>query len=353
MAIVQNPQDLTKFIDLSDMVVDVPVRFTMTEDLGLFSPKFLSTSTAAITRTSVEDQVVTDKTWGSRAQNLLADTKAYLTVKVPNFGLEDAIHPEDLDGNWNWDMILQGEQPESLVAERERKLSKMRQTMMNAWETARIQLLVDGTAYAPNGTLVTSYGPTINFYTEFGVTRQDFEVSLNDETVDVLSEVEPMIAYTQDNLNAGVVVGQFIAVCGKTFFSKLVSHPYVKDAGKYIDFSQSEEVLLGRLTARGLPLDSRYRAFSFGGVIWVENRRADFPAAEARIFPSDLPNMFVTYFAPHKSRFSTVNGAARDMYYFEKLEDNVYGEHIDMYMESNFLNVCLYPQALNRVVIAA
>ena len=51
-----------------------------------------------------------------------------------------------------------------------------------------------------------------------------------------------------------------------------MSHPYVRDAGKYINFSQSEDLLMGRLSARGMGLDNRYRAFSFGGVVWVEDR---------------------------------------------------------------------------------
>ena len=60
---------------------------------------------------------------------------------------------------------------------------------------ARMQLIIEGTAYAPSGMLAQSYGPTVNYYTEFGVTRKSFEMSLNDQTGDILSEVEPIIGY--------------------------------------------------------------------------------------------------------------------------------------------------------------
>jgi hypothetical protein len=341
MPIIQNPSDLTKFVDLSDAVDVIKVRPTMTADLGLFTPRPLTTKTVMIPRIIENDFDIEDIQWGARAQNIGVDSKSYLTLPLPRFPVEDAIFPADLEGNYQWEDIVQGKIPETLTNTRTRKMAKISQNYMNLWERARMQLIVDGTAYAPNGTLAQTYGATVDFYQEFGVTREDFEMSLNDAAEDVLAE----------NLNAGMVPGQFVAICGSTFFSKLVSHPYVKDAGKYINFAQSEDVLLGRLTASGLGLDNRYRAFSFGGIVWIENR-AQMTATEARVFPADVPNMFVTFFAPSEMKFSTVNTLARPIYYFEKLVDDGQ-ERFHVHAESNFLNACLYPQALVRVTIAA
>lgn len=351
MSIFQNPNDLTKFVDLTPAVNSVKVRPTMTQDLGMFTAVPLIGKTALIPRIVENDFDIKDIQWGARAQSLGIDSKGYLTLPVPRFPVEDAIFPADLEGNYQWEDIVQGKQPETLVNTRNRKMGKINQNFANLWEKARMDLIINGTGYAPNGTLAQSYGSTVNFYTEFGVTRQDFEMSLNDQTEDVLVEVEPIIAYIQDNLNAGVVPGQFYAVCGSTFFSKLVSHPYVKDSGKYINFTQSEEILMGRLGAGSVGLDNRYRAFSFGGVVWIENR-AQMTATEARVFPIDVPNMFVTYFAPSEQKFATVNTLAQPIYYFEKLLDDGQ-ERFHIHTESNFLNACLYPQALVRVTIAA
>jgi hypothetical protein len=352
MPIIQKQNDLTKFIDLSEGLKTVKLQSTLTADLGFFSEKPLSTKTVFIPRTIESLQDLQDVQWGLAPQTLGADSKGYMTLPVARFPVKDAIFPADLDGNFNWDEIGQGQVPETLTSVRSRKMAKIGNHFTRLLETARMQLIISGTGYAPNGMLAQSYGSTVDYYQEFGITRQNFEMSLNAPTEDILPEVEPIIAYVQDNLNNGTVAGQFVAICGKTFFSKLVSHPYVKDAGKYINFSQSEDLLMGRLSAKGLGLDNRYRAFSFGGVVWIEDR-SQMPALEARLFPTDVPEMFVTYYAPSEMKFGTVNTTARDIYYFEKMTDENGQERFEVVAESNFLNACLRPQALVSITIKA
>ena len=352
MPFIQKQNDLTKFQDLSDGLATVGLRSTLIEDMGFFSVKPLATETVFIPRTIENLQDLVDVQWGLPPQTLDGDTKGYMTFPVARFPVKDAIFPADLDGNFNWDEIGQGQIPETLTSVRSRKMKKIGDAYKRLWEKARMQLIIHGTAYAPSGMLAQSYGATVDYYQEFGITRQSFEMSLNDQLADILTEVEPILVYVQDNLNNGTVAGQFLAICGKTFFSKLVSHPYVKDAGKYINFSQSEDLLMGRLSARGMGLDNRYRAFSFGGVVWVEDR-SEMPAAEARLFPTDVPEMFTTFLAPSKLKFGTVNTTARDIYYFEKMTDENGQERFEVVGESNFVNACMRPQALVAITIKA
>lgn len=93
-------------------------------------------------------------------------------------------------------------------------------------------------------------------------------------------------------------------------------------------------------------------SFSFGGVVWVEDR-SEMPAAEARLFPTDVPEMFVTFLAPSKLKFGTVNKTARDIYYFEKMTDENGQERFEVVGEPNFVNACMRPQALVAITIKA
>lgn len=349
MPIIQNQLDLTRFQDLSAAVPTAPLRSTMLGELGFFEVRPLTTKTVFIPRTIEQDFDFKDYAWGSVPQTLGTDSKGYITLPVPHFPVQDAIFPKDLDGIYNWDEIGQGQQPETLVTTRALKMKKIAQGFANLWEKSRMELIINSKAYAPNGTLTQSYGATVDYNQEFGVTQQTKTMSLNDHTVDVLAEVEPIIAYVQDNLKNGGVAGQFVAICGSTFFSKLVSHPYVKDSGKYINFAQSEDLLTGRLGNGGTGLDSRYRAFRFGGVLWLENR-AQMTATEARLFPIDVEGMFVTFVAPSERKFGTVNTPANEIYYFEKLVDEIQ-EQFQIVAETNMLHACMYPQAIVKVTI--
>lgn len=345
MARVHKPGDLTKWVNLSPAVNKANAKYTLTETLGLFMPMPLEGKFVAIPRITQRDNLLEDIQWGARAQTIEGDTKAYLSLMVPRFPTTDSILPTDIGNNYRWEDVIEGEQPETLVAVRDRKMSKHRQAFMDTWEKARMQLIIDGTVYAPNGTVVT------NFYTEFGETRDDVAMSLNDETVDVQSEVEEIIASIQDNIKNGSVPGRFMAICGSTFFAALVKHPYVKEAAKWVEFGgQREDVLVGRL-GNNLGLDARYRALDFGGIYWVQDRKF-MTAAEARVFPLDVPEMFITYFAPHELTFGVQGQAAQQIYYFEKLIDDL-PQEIKIHVESNFMNACMYPQAIVRVTIAA
>lgn len=351
MPTIQNQTDLTRFQDLSAAVPTAPLRSTMLGELGLFDVRPLTTKTVFIPRTIEQDFDFLDYAWGEVPQSLGTDSKGYITLPVPHFPVQDAILPKDLDGNFNWDEIGQGAQPETLVATRTRKMKKIAQGFANLWEKSRMELIINGKAYAPRGTLAQSYGATVDYFQEFGVTQQSFAMSVNTPDVDILTEVEPIIAYIQDNLKNGSIAGRFLAPCGSNFFSKLVSHPYVKETGKYVTLNSTDEVLAGRLGNAGLGLDARYRAFNFGGILWIENR-AQMPTNEARVFPTDVEGMFVTFVAPSESKFSTVNTSAQEIYYFEKLVDDVQ-EQFQIVAETNVLHACMYPQALVKVTIAA
>lgn len=357
MAIVYNPLNLNGVADLTNTINVIPNEWGLFNQLGIFNVERKSQKTIMVPRFETSENLVTDRNWDERNNMSTPEVRSYLTAKVPHFPLDTAIYPNDIDGVVDWNNVFAGIQLETVASTRARKMMKIRRDHARTLEYARAQLITTGTVYAPNGTLRQSYGATINWYTEFGVTRTELTMPLADETTDPLQTVEPIIAAVQDNLLSGDVADTFVAVCSPSFFNALISHPFVTDAYKYQNIinggTNSRNVLVGRLTASEYGLSAAYRSFEYGGVLWIEyrgsfNGNPYIPAGDAYVFPVGGEAMFKTYFAP-ANRFDTMNQIAQEAYFFEKMGE--WNDKFEIQTESNFLNAVLRPQALVRVSI--
>lgn len=360
MTLIINPGNAQKMVDLSETINIVPNNWGLFNQLGIFDPEYKSVKTVLVPRTTWDEGLIPDRNWDERNSASRGPTRQYLTASIPHFPLDDSITPNDVDGKVAFTDVFAGSQQETVAATRARKMQQIRMNHALTLEAARAQLITTGTVYAPSGTLTQSYGSTINWYTEFGVTRTELEMDFLDETVNPITLIEPVIAGVQDGLLSGVVIERLVAVCSPTFFSALISHPYVTDAYKYFAQVQGSQILNGRLTANAYGLDARYRSFDFGGILWIEYRggytnrvtgttTAYIPAGDAYVFPQVSSNaMFKTYYAP-ANRFDTINSTAREAYYWEYMGEKQ--DKIEIITESNFLNSVLRPQALVRLYL--
>lgn len=354
---VYNPSNLGQIFNLSDAVNIIPNNWGLLQQLGIFENHFSDQKTVFIPRTVYDQALIPDRNWDERNSASRGPTRSYLTAAIPHFPLDDYITPQDLDGKAAFSDIYQGVGLESLEATRARKMVQIRQAHSLTLEAARAQLITTGSVYAPSGTLTQSYGSTINWYNEFGVTRTELAFTLSDETTNPLTFVEPALAGIQDGLQSGEIVNDFVVLASPTFFNALVTHPYVIDAYKYYQQTQGQQVVTGRLTADALGLDARYRTFRFGGMLFVEYRgnytdrntgttTAFIPAGDAYAFPVTATNMFKTYFAP-PNRFDTINQMAKESYFFEYM--GLKQDKIEIETESNFMNAVMRPKALVRL----
>ncbi|WP_443699023.1 major capsid protein [Pseudomonas sp.] len=356
MALSYNPNNLNQVVDLSTQINYIPNQWGLYNSLGMFSNEMLATRTALVPRFQQALTITGDRGWDERNSVQGNYTRDALLIQVPHFPLDDSITPNDINGMVDFTNVFAGIQTESVNLVRDRKMQMARQSHAQRLELARAQLINDGTVYAPNGTMKTSYGSTVNYFQEFGVTQTALTLALNDLTQDPLAGVEPIIATIQDRLQNGVFNYEGImCVCSPDFFSKLIAHPFVRDTYKYFNQQQSAMLLNGRLSAPGsMGLDDRFRSFSYGGITFVEYRGSIggqllVPAGEARAFPLQRDgSMYKTYYSP-APRFSTVNRPASEVYYFEHRNDK--DDIIEIMTESNFANAVLRPQAIIKLTI--
>lgn len=336
---IANPFQLGRVTDLSAEINIIPNQWGVINSMGLFSNEYKSQKTVMIPRTTEVDIVLEDRNWDERNSVMSGGSRDVASFVIPHFPADDAITPNDVDGNVDWNSLLQGGNAvETVDAVRAKKMARMRRAHALTLERARAQLLKDGSVYAPNGTVVT------NFYTEFGVSRQTINYDLASTTVNPLAHVEDTIAKIQDNIANGDIVSDIVALCSPEFFGALIQNSFVYESYQYFNQAQGPAILNGRLTA---PMDARMRWFNYGGVTFIEARGTldgykYVEAGKAYAFPTGTDS-FRTFYAP-ANRFDTVNRAALESYYFERIGE--WNDKIEIMSEINFLNALLRPQVV-------
>lgn len=342
---VVDPLNIAEWINVTEGVKYIPIRRNIAGDLGLFSSEYLDDNTAILPVTTVNDYKLVDIPWGTRLKNTLRDGKSRLRLEVPHFGVEDSIRPLDVKGKIDFDDFILQNRPESVNSFMDKKKEKARQAVVNTWSDAMIGLIRDGTAYAPNGTIVN------NYFTAFGVAQSSLTIDLT-QVNNPKTSIQAAIDNIVDNFKGGYVPSTFLALTGRTFFDALVTHPFVlENARIYQSEQQSVEVLTGILGTQvpdGVNLNKRYQVLDFGGVIWVRvSSSTEILPDEARLFPTDLPDLFKIFFAPSDLTFDSINETAQEDYYWEKMEPD--RTALNFVYETNFLVATLWPKSLVKL----
>lgn len=343
---IRSPLDSTEYASLAEPLRNIILPRNILGNLGIFQNEFLNSKTLVLPRTTSLDFAMQDNPWGTRMFNTQDDKKQLLSVPVPHFGVEDAITVEDVVQKVKWEDFFDTRslEIETVGSVQLRKLNQARRNVNRLWDNVQMNLLRDGTVYAPNGTVV------VNWYTEFGVTRSDVNLVVSDPLVDPKTSIQAVIDTIQANFQGGYDPSRFMGLLGRTLFDNLAAHPAVRDAARYgaLTGSQNAEVLAGRLGVSTLDASAYYQVLDFGGVVFVRLNDTEMPANEGRVFPTDVDGLFRTYFAPAQNTFDQVNDVAEDVYYEIKM--NYDRDRVRIRYESNPIAVSMHPSSIVRVV---
>lgn len=361
MALVLKRGDNNSWVDLTDVLVDVPRQSFITDALGIFEDTFSQVKTVEIRRNADKSHLVVDRNWDERNSNIAGRSREALQLAIPHFPLDDAITPQDIDATVAVNSIQEAMGLESVANVRLDKMTQLRGAHELTKEAARMQLIVDGTAYAPNGTLRTSYGATVNFYTEFGITRTETQVTTFSGVGDPRAQIEAIRKAVVQGTRGAMGVPRVVALCGSDYFDALRANAFVTDAVKYQQMpGLSRELLVGRPDNNVFGLNALYRTIEVWGVTFIDAGEAGYTnlagtfvpfigAKEARFLPVGLRGAFKTYYAPAQ-KFGTINRRAQGSYWFEYANEK--DSKIEIESEQNFLNALLYPASVVRSWIA-
>lgn len=356
MPLVLNRNDQNRWVDLTDILVETPQNNMITDILG-FEDKYSTQKHIEIRRSKNKNIILSDRNWDERHNVTVGGARDALQLSIPHFPADDGITVNDVDGVVQVSSIQEAQGLESVGAVRLEKMTRLREAHALTKAVGRMQLITEGTAYAPYGTLRQSYGPTVNYYTEFGITRTEIPVDLATGT-DPRSQVEEITKSVRNAARNGGGFTRIVALCSTSFFNALWMNAYVTDAVKYFQQRQSLAILTGRPES-ALGLDAQYRSLELWGILWIdagaagyEDANGDFvemiPEGDAYVFPYGLRDLFKTYYAPAQ-KFSTINRTAQGSYWFEYANEK--DEIIEIESEQNFLNATLYPGAIQRLYL--
>jgi hypothetical protein len=355
MAIVLSRNADGKVVDRTDELLVVPNNVGITNALGLFTNTYSSQKNIEIVRTTRKATLLEDRNWDERNQTIAGREADSLLLKIPHFPADDSITPNDIDGIVRGGgSLVEVAELETVANVRADKMFDLREAHGLTLEAARMQLITQGTAYAPRATVVT------NFYTEFGITRVEEGINLA-----AASDPRTQINDAKKAVRAGLTGGQagtvraFVALASDSFFQALLQNAYVTDALKYVDQGQALSILLGRGGSDVAGLDARFESVTLFGVTWInagaagyENAAGAFvpfvPEGDAYIMPVGVRDLFKTYYAP-ANRFGSVNRAAQGSYWFEYMNEK--DDIIEIMTEQNFLNAMLNPAAIVRLYL--
>lgn len=349
-----------KYVELTDILVELPRNISIIDHLGLFEEVFVTQKKIEIQRNSYGNHLIKDKNWEAKADTMVAKQKrGFIQVRIPNFELQDAIKPHDIDGVAQVSSIHEAAGLATVMDVRLEKLGYLNNAFDLTQDVARMQLIMKGTVYAPEGTLATSYGDTIDFYQEMGVTRQTHDLKLTGSN-DPRISCSQLIRKLRESLRTvnGGNYSQLVLLCGTDFFDAVYTNPFVTEAIKY--FAQDLNKILLNPIGNAPGLDANFRTLSLWGLVFIdagtggyEDADGDFQTwiapTKAVAIPTGVRGMFKTYYAPANT-FSTINKKAAGRYYFERLNEE--DDLIQMKVGSNFMNSTIYPGAIFDVTFS-
>lgn len=326
----ERPFELT---DYTQELISVPNTWGLINELAIFRSEPVAQHSITVESNAGTLALITDQVRGGRNTMNSDDTRTLRSFPIPHFPLDDAVTPQDVQGRRAYGSADAAETEAAVIA---RKLSRIRMNHAVTMEAARAFAITTGAIYAPNGTVAA------NYYTDFGVTRRNVDMTFATGTTDLNARFEEVIAHIQDNILTGEVVSDVVALCSPEFFTRLIGHARVQEAYKF--YSSTQEPLRNRLGS-GL-----YRRFVYSGITFIEYRGSYngarlIPVGEAYFMPTGTVDMFISYFSP-ANKFSHVNTLGEEAYAFTYRGTT--DEHIAIQTEHNALHLVRRPQAVVR-----
>ena len=339
MSLIRSYQDPFKVVDRTQGLLVVPNQYGKIQQMGLFSTEGIVTDTVTFEESNSTIALVDDRMRGDRGQVGKDEVRKLRSYTVAHFPYDDAIFPKDIKGKSAYGSDGVHERVDAVMM---RRSERIRKSLAQTLEFARVRTLVTGDVYSPRGTIQG------NFYNDFGITREEVAFDLSNNATEVLLKQEGVIAHIQDNAFTGDVINEVVALCSPEFMNALLTQAGVKEAYKF--YTSTQEPLRNRQGGMGLD-----REFVHGNVRYIEYRAQVngvpfIPAGEAYFLPMGTTDTFITYFAPAE-RFDMIDALGEEAYLFTKYDD--VSQQIKLMAESNFLNVIRRPQLVVRAVAGA
>lgn len=301
--------------------------------LGLFQEEGITTTSLGIEKDVDTLTLVPNQSRDSDTPNQTGgSTRGLVLFPTTHLPTQDTIKPDDVQ---NLRAFGKASDEETMVSFVNKRLRKMRRRLDATIEYQRVGAI--------KGTIVDADGVTVisNLFTQFALTQQTHELSLNVADADLRGEVlgakDKMESALMNEVSTGCRM-----ICGKTFFRTFIAHDKIQKA-----YERWETGQFARNDPRA--------GFDFAGVTFEEFKggigASPFISdGEAYLFPEGVEDMFITRFAPANYN-ETANTIG--LPYYSKQEPKPLGKGILVEAQSNPISICTRPRAVIKLTIKA
>jgi len=320
--------ELTAAVNKQDYL---PLRL---QQLGLFEPKPISTTTIAIEERGGTLALVPTSPRGAPGTTKGEDRRKVHNIAVPHLALQDRIVADEVEGKRAFGSQTELMQVQDLVNYRALKLRHDIELTLENFRLGAIR-----------GEILDSDGATsiLDLFTALGVSQiseVDFDLDNADPADGALREVCTGVVRNVLKELKGLGAGniRLRALCSDTFWDDLIAHSEVR--ATYLQTQAAAELRGG----------VAYGEFSFGGITFENYRGTDdgttvgVATDKCHIFPENVPGLFQMAFAP-ADYAETVNTPGLP-FYAKQAPDPQWNKYVDLEVQSNPIAICTVPRVL-------
>lgn len=336
--------DAFSVVEMTDSIRSVPTQYGRLNEMGLFTPKGISTSVVSIEIYNGVLNLIPKTDRGTTGAKNKSGKRNMKFFETPRLALDDLILPSDIQNVREFG----GEglkTPQSVTNDKLVELSQKHDITHEFLKCGAIT----GKVYDASGDLI------VDLYDEFGISEKSVDIDFAADGDDVNAKLMEVKRHIKAALR-GDVMSYIHALCSPDYFDELLSNEDIKKA--YAHYQEAQAAALGMAAATANPLRNDVRdGFVYKGILFEEydgNATAindegavvtkDFiPEGTARFFPVGTNSTFREYQAP-ADWMETVNTEGQNKYAKTVVEPG--GRHVEVLSQSCPLPICLRPDVL-------
>lgn len=305
-------------------------------ELGLFSEQGVATTSIVIEKQGSTLSLVPSKPRGAPGTPMHEDKRRGISLEIPHLPARDTLLADELQ---NVRAFGSENEMAGVQQKRDERLAAMARSLDYTLENHRIGA-VQGLVLDADGSVL------FDLYDEFGVDEPDpiyfdLDAAWTSASGGV---IERIILNAKNRIRAALknrVTGIHV-LCGETFFSKISTHPEVRET--YMGQQEAKDRREGDATDT-----FNYRGATFE--MYPGYGDVEIADTECRFIPLGVPDLFITRFAP-APWFSAVNTLGLPMYAMAT-PDPTGEKYLELEAQSNPINLCTRPEVLLKGLAGA
>lgn len=323
--------DLFSVTSLTAAINEQPFVPRRLGELGWFQSEGIMTTSMVIEKDGGQLRLVPTKERGAPGSVMAGTKRQGVTFSALHLPTRDTLLADETQ---NVRAFGSDDQLQPIEQLRNKRLQRMSNNLEATHEWHRIGAIKGKILDADASTVL------VDLYSAFGISQTTVKMALSTDGTDVQAKCLDILEAIEQALGATPFVSAH-ALCGSSFWRKLIARPDVKEAYKY-QMSQ-------RLR------DDPRQMFEFGGIMWERYRgsvggKAFVEDNAAYVEPVGIEEKLITRFAPG-DYMDAVNTLGLPMY--SSAEPLPHGKGIDIEAQSNPIHLNTRPGATIKLLETA